>query len=288
MKKRTIHGLPITPRAKIEGLGGGSFCVSYATCSKRTVDDAIRLVGADGIVMLDNGAYTHWKKGKGKIDIDKFEAWANAIMARCDNAIAVIPDVIGGTELDNDDLINECWLDWDRCMVVWHMHEGLERLLRLCENFNYVAIGSSGDYAVPGTAAWHGRMREIFAAIDAWERGCEGAYCRPRLHLMRAMNEADKYPFDSADACTVAMNHWRRDKRGGPVAKIAGRIDGKIKASVDGIERGHELKRPLLYHVEAREADARFWLGLAHERVMAAVRAAELANDNELPLMVAA
>jgi hypothetical protein len=283
MKKHTIHGLPITPRAKIEELAGGSFCVSYATCSRRTVDDAIRLVGADGIVMLDNGAFSHWRKGKGRIDIDGFEAWANEILARCDNAVAVIPDVIGGTERENDDLINECWMDWDRCMVVWHMHEGIERLLRLCENFNYVAIGSSGDYAVPGTAAWHARMREAFAAIDKWEAECEGAYCRPRLHLMRAQAFADEYPFDSSDSCTVAMTHWRRRNKGKTVACIAARINERIQASA-GDEAEHQAKRPLDYHVEAREAQARFWIDMEFERVMRAVRAAAKPAQYELPL----
>lgn len=280
MKKLTIHGLPITPRAKINELAGGSFCVSFATCSKRTVDDAIRLVGGDGILMLDNGAYSHWRKGKGRIDVDKFEAWAKEILARCDNAIAVIPDVIGGTERENDDLINECWLDWDRCMVVWHMHESIERLLRLCENFNYVAFGSTTE--APGTDAWHARMREAFAAIDRWEAECEGAYCRPRLHLMRAMAEAHKYPFDSTDSTTVAMTHWRKRNKGKTVACLADRANTRIAASADGIESNHEIKRPLLYHVEAREREAEFWLGLEFERVMRAVRASEHVKQMDL------
>jgi hypothetical protein len=222
MKKTTIHGLPITPRHKIEALAGASF-----------------------------------------------EAWATAIMDRCDNAIAVIPDVIDGTEIDNDALIHECWLDWDRCMVVWHMHEGIKRLLWMCENFNYVAIGSSGDYAVPGTDAWHARMTEIFAAVAKWEDECEGAYCRPRFHLMRAQNFADEYPFDSSDSCTVAMTHWRHRNKGKTVGEIATRIDGKIQKSA-GDETSHQKKRPLLFHVEAREHDAQIW-----------IRALRAANSNQ-------
>jgi hypothetical protein len=248
MKKTVIHGLPITPRAKIEELAGGSFCVSYATCSKRTVDDAIRLVGKDSIVMLDNGAYSHWKAGKGKINIDKFETWANEIMARCDNAIAVIPDVIGGSEAENDELINTCWLDWDRCMVVWHMHESIKRLLWLCESFNYVAFGSTTDE--PGTAKWHAKMREAFAAIDTWEANCEGAYCRPRIHMMRAQAFAHEYPFDSSDSCTVALGHWRERNAGIGVRKMAARINKRIQKSA-GAESEHQIKRPLMAHKDA-------------------------------------
>lgn len=288
MLKWTVYGLPLNPLTALEQLKGRSFCVSYAHRKKlgRQLDDAIRLVGEDQILMVDNGAFTHWKQNDGaKIDepyMDGFEAWANDIMARCDQAIAVIPDVIGGTELENDELINQCWLDWDRCMVVWHLHEGIERLLRLCENFNYVAFGSSGDFKDPGTPAWHARIKEAFAAIDKWEAESEGAYIRPRFHMMRAQSLAHLYPFDSSDSCNVAMNHNRQlEKKGHNIAQFAGRIDRKIQDSA-GDEAEHQEKRPLLYHVEARETMARFWIDMEFERVMRAVRAGErsTANDN--------
>jgi hypothetical protein len=76
----------------------------------------------------------------------------------------------------------------DRAMPIWHMHEPISYLLYLCESFNYVGIGSTAD--APGSSAWHARIGEAFAAIDAWERDSEGAYIRPRIHMMRAQSFA--------------------------------------------------------------------------------------------------
>jgi hypothetical protein len=244
VKKITIHGLPITPRTKIEELAGASFCVSFQTCSKRTVDDAIRLVGEDGIVMLDNGAYTHWKAGKGKINVEAFEAWAIDIQNRCPQAIAVVPDVIGGTWQENAKLVEETGLDTDRAMAIWHTDEPIHYLLALCERFAWVGFGSTKDYP-PGTPAWHARIAEVFAAIETWEAESEGATIRPRIHMMRAQAFAHQYDFDSSDSCSVALGHWRDRNAGIGVKHMAARIDDRIQASA-GPESEHQVKRPLI------------------------------------------
>jgi len=58
-----------------------------------------------------------------------------------------------GTEQDNDVLVDQ----WPKDLVgigvpVWHLHESLKRLRRLCESFSRVALGSSGDFATVGTS----------------------------------------------------------------------------------------------------------------------------------------
>jgi len=232
MKKLTIHGLPITPRAKIEGLAGASFCVSYATCSARTVNDAIRLVGKGKMLLVDNGAYSHWRKTGGAIDLAGFAEWANDISERCPEAVVVLPDVIDGTAEENCALVHKtmAMLDaCDRAMPVWHMHEPIVYLLHLLDTgFNFIAIGSSGAYGTIGTAKWHARIRDAMTLIEDWV--AEGNE-RPRIHMMRGNGMLEIYDFDSADSCTVAMNHWRRGR--GTVSEIATRMDaGKTKHEI--------------------------------------------------------
>lgn len=256
MDKKAIYGLPLNPRHLLEELAGASFCVSFATREKlgSQLEDAIRLVGEDGILLVDNGAFSLHKAGVSARDesyVEAYETWAFDILNRCDHAIAVIPDIIGGTEVENAELVNTTLLPYDRAMPIWHMHESLSYLLHLCEGFDYVGIGSSGAYWKVGSPEWHARIAEAFAAIDAWERDSYGAFLRPRIHMMRAQSRAHLYPFDTADSTNVAMNHGRYRSEGeGHVRRHAARASAAIRAA-SGPEADHQLKRRLLDHVEA-------------------------------------
>lgn len=250
MEKTTIYGLPLNPTPLLEQLKGASFCVSYATRDKlgSQLDQAIKLVGQDGILLVDNGAFSHWQSGGAMTEeyIEGFEEWAQDILDRCPQAIAVIPDVIRGTLEQNVELINTTMLDRDRAMPIWHMDEPISYLIDLCEGYGYIGFGSTMD--APGSAKWHVRIKEAFAAIDAWEK--ETGEVRPRIHMMRAQAFAHLYAFDSSDSTNVAMNHNRQlKKRGENVPQFAARIDSKIQASA-GPEAEHQEKRPLLDHVE--------------------------------------
>jgi len=255
MIKTSIYGLPLNPRHLLEELAGASFCISYATRDRlgSQLNDAIRLVGEDGILLVDNGAFSMHKQGVSARDEayqDAYEAWAQDILDRCPQAIAVIPDVIGGTEAENYQLVTHTLLDYDRAMPIWHMHESIDYLLHLCEGFGYIGIGSSGQYWQTGSPTWRARIIEMFAAIDAWEAESEGAYIRPRIHMMRAQSQAHLYDFDSSDSTNVAVNHGRYRAEGvGHVARLAERASAKIRAS-SGPEAEHQTKRPLLAHVE--------------------------------------
>jgi len=230
MIKQAVYGLPLNPMSLLEQLKGASFCVSYGTHVKlgRQLDDAIRLVGKNRILLVDNGAFSHWKSGGEMTEdyIEGFEVWAQDILDRCPQAVAVIPDVIGGTMEQNLELLNTSQLDPDRCMAIWHLHEPISYLLYLCESYNYVGFGSTVD--APGSDKWHARIREAFAAIDDWEKAGEGAYIRPRLHMMRAQAYAHLYPFDTSDSTNVAMNHNRQLKKAGEdIRQFASRASAK-------------------------------------------------------------
>ena len=249
MKKRTVFGLPITPARHLAEVAGSSFCVSFATRQTlgKQLDQAIAAVGDDEILLVDNGAFSAWRSGV-PMDVDGFARWAADILARCPQAVAVVPDVIDGDAAANDEMLIDFRgavlelgldLDHDRTMAVWHMHEPVERLTGLVEaGYMYLAIGSSGEYAQPGTPAWHARIAEALAALDNLVAESDGAYRRPWLHMMRAQAEGHRYDFDSSDSCNLAVNHCRYRETGpGHVGRLAARIAGKIDASCNGAER---------------------------------------------------
>ena len=72
------------------------------------LEDCVRIVNGspDQILMIDNGAFSAHMAG---IELDdayweSFALWASNIMDLCPSAVAVIPDVIGGSEEQNNEL----------------------------------------------------------------------------------------------------------------------------------------------------------------------------------------
>jgi len=188
-------------------LAGRNFCVPWS--DPRDVE-ICHEIGQS--VLLDNGAFSAWTKGD-EPDWDGYVEWARPWL-EYRTTWAVMPDVIEGTEEDNDALI--VWLYahhrdvWKRSAPVWHMHESILRLQRLCIGYDRVCIGSSGQY-VPGYPAWHNRMDEAFDAIA--DTGCW-------MHMLRAMDlvSTGPWPFASADSTNIARN-WNRN--GGALPMVA-------------------------------------------------------------------
>lgn len=199
------HGTPITPAAVMAQLAGRCFCVSYATYKRgKDVDKHAHEIGQS--VMLDNGAFTFWKSGT-PTNWAGFVQWARPWLDYR-TTWAVMPDVIDGGEDDNDRLI--AWLFnhdrevWKRCAPVWHMHESIDRLQRLCHGYERVCIGSSGQYAAIGEDRWHRRMEQAMNAVCG--NGAPGTW----LHMLRGMAlSGSQYPFASVDSTDIAQNHAR-------------------------------------------------------------------------------
>jgi hypothetical protein len=205
------HGTPITPRVVLHELAGRSFCVRYG---EHRDADICHEIGEN--VVLDNGAFPAWTQNK-PVDWPGFVAWAKPYLEHR-TTWAVMPDVIGGSEEENDQLIT--WLFnhdrevWRRSAPVWHMHESIDRLKRLCHAYERVCVGSSGMFRDPGSPRWERRMEEAMNAV------CGNGPVPVWLHMLRAMNQAagGPYPFASADSTNVARNH-------------AGTNDGRAKKS---------------------------------------------------------
>jgi hypothetical protein len=214
-----FHGTPITPRSALHALAGCCFCVSFA--DPRDVEVCHEIGQA---VMLDNGAFSAWRQGTPIRDWSAYYAWCERWLAHW-TTWAVIPDVINGSEADNDALI-DAWPHGDRGAPVWHVHERLARLDRLVRRWPLVCLGSSGAYADPGSRPWCARMAEAMeVACDASGRA------RTRLHLLRGLQYASgPYPLYSADSTSVARNHAGSRTRGEPSkdpARMAAAVDAR-------------------------------------------------------------
>ena len=83
---------------------------------------------------LDNGAFSLWRAGQRRPAWDTYYRWVGAWRSHPGFDFAVIPDVIDGTEEENDDLLAE-WPFFDG-VPVYHLHESLDRLVRLTNSYS--------------------------------------------------------------------------------------------------------------------------------------------------------
>jgi hypothetical protein len=228
-KPLVLHGLPITPARLLEQLRGENFCVSFA--APYQIEQAMKLQDPAGMMMLDNGAFSHWRSGKGRIDAQAFFRWANIIQYRCPAAVAVVPDVIEGSEAQNWEeaelAIHELAVYPERLMFVWHLNDSLETLANAVREFNYIAFGSCAEYDVQRKRlAYLDRLAEARAVIADLEVELGR---RPWIHLMRGVAALPHAMWvDSADSTNIARNHCRTKGRPNHVRVFADRIQATI------------------------------------------------------------
>lgn len=193
------HGLPITPNTCANyAISAGHAFVSFA--HPEQLSTAIEISQS---FALDNGAFSAWMSGKPITDWTEFYDWALNLkkVPSCD--FAVIPDVIDGNEADNDALLLDCPFPKWFGAPVWHMHESLERLEQLANNYVRVCIGSSGEYATIGTNQWWSQIGKAMRVIcdDMGRPMC-------KLHGLRMLDPEvfTKLPFSSADSTNIGRN----------------------------------------------------------------------------------
>lgn len=151
---------------------------------------------------LDNGAFTLWKRG-GAIDWDGYYAWVDEWRSHPGCDFAVVPDVIEGTEDENDALAAEWPFPKHQGAVVWHINESLARLKRLSREWPRVCIGSAGEWDVSMPRQFLGRATQVIGGI------CDARGRPPcKLHGLRMLNPAiyTRLPLASADSTNVARN----------------------------------------------------------------------------------
>lgn len=195
-------GLPITPAtAAVRAVSGGHAFVSFAHADQlATALDCVQSAA------FDNGAFPAWKAGKPITDWKPYYDWIEELHRYPQFDFCVIPDVIDGTEEENDALLEE-W-PWRVSAPhvgapVWHLNESLERLDRLVSEWPRICLGSSGEYAQIGTQKWWTRMAEAMDVI------CDkSGRPRAKIHGLRMLDPAifTKFPFASADSTNIGRN----------------------------------------------------------------------------------
>ena len=237
------HGLPITPgTAARQAVQAGHAFVRYGHCDQLGI--AIEVCKSFAV---DNGAFSAWTAGRPVTDWSGYYAWASDLqyIPHCD--FAVIPDVIDGSEADNDALLAEWPLSRVFGAPVWHMHESLDRLARLVCEYPRVCLGSSGDFSVVGNPAWWARMSV-----------CMTVACDPigrpltKLHGLRMLNPRvfTRLPLASADSTNIGRNVG---------------IDANWKGTYQPMGPGHKDVRAAIMRsrIETHNAPARW----SHELV---------------------
>ena len=221
------HGTPITPRVNLYTMAGKHFCVSFAHPS-----DAKVCLQIGQSIMWDNGAFTTYKSGK-VFDVQKFYKWLDDKLGH--PHWAVIPDVIGGTEQEQRQLLKTWPFDKSFGAPVWHMAMSLDYLNYLCDNFGKVCFGSSGEYWQVGSDKWANRADTAFNYLMQKQRSL------PWLHMLRGLSLCgERWPFASADSVNVARNH-----------KDYGIMPNKMADRIDAVQspifwKQHPTQRDLL------------------------------------------
>lgn len=192
------HGGPITPETcATRAWTGRHAFISFA--HPYQIETA---AGCAQTFALDNGAFSLWKAGK-PINWRDYYKWVGQWYAHPGFDFAVIPDVIEGSEEENDALLREWPLLRHQGAAVWHTNESVERLVRLATEWPRVAIGSSGEYDAANVAKLNQRLADVLPSI------CD-QHGRPwcKLHGLRMLNPKifTQWPFASADSTNVARN----------------------------------------------------------------------------------
>jgi len=220
------HGTPIGGPSDFAAriLKGRHAFVSFAGASQ------IRLVAQQcSTFALDNGAFTYWRNKQKKIKWSEYFQFVDEWQRHPGFDFAIIPDDIAdGTEEANDKLIKE-W-PFQNGVPVWHLHESLDKLGRLAEDYEMVALGSSGDYSRVGDSFWWPRISEAMERITV-----EGQPIT-KLHGLRMLDPDiyTKIPLHSADSTNAARNVTNHDRWKGSYAPAS--MEVRASVLIDRIE----------------------------------------------------
>jgi len=187
------HVLPISPESLLIEMKNKHLLISFF--KRHQIEAAIELASS---IIIDNGAFSSWKTGK-KVSWDKFYTWLENYINSPRLDFFFIPDKITGSEEENDILIEEC--PYKNGVPIWHTNESLERLDRLSNEYDRIAIGSSAEHNLRTTEWWE-RMVEAFNTI------CDLGKPRCKVHGLRTLNKeiVSSFPFASGDSSTVARH----------------------------------------------------------------------------------
>ena len=162
---------------------------------------------------IDNGAFSAWKKNEPIQNWQPYYGFVEYWRLHPGFDWAIIPDVIDGSEEDNDRMLSEWPFRSPVGVPVWHLHESLGRLRMLVHDprFPRIALGSSGHYRKLRTRKWKERMAQAMEVI------CElGGRPLKKVHGLRMLDAKvfSRYPLASADSTNAVRNASLDDRFG--------------------------------------------------------------------------
>lgn len=217
-RRRVVHygglsvipyvGLPITP----DTVAVAAVQAGHAFVSKDHPEQLDLAIEVCQSFAVDNGAFSAWKRGTPVKNWSPFYQWVEGLRRAPNCDFAVIPDVIDGGEPENDAVLREWPFPKHFGAPVWHMHESLDRLVRLAVDYPRICLGSSGEYSVVGNSLWWRRINLAMLSICDPE-----GFPITKLHGLRMLNPKvfTRLPLASADSTNIARNvgidkNWSR------------------------------------------------------------------------------
>lgn len=201
------HGTPIggTKYDALKFLDGRHALISFAT--QGHIAEVLECCES---FCLDNGAFTIWKTSGGRIDVDAYSKWVEFYQKHPAFDFALIPDVIMGTEEENDKLVEE----WDKTLVgipVYHLGESPDRFFKLAEKFPKVAFGSTDKWPRNGSKGWWKHMVEFMDIITD-----KDGTLPCKVHGLRMLDPKlfQYLPLHSGDSTNAAVNGHLCMKKG--------------------------------------------------------------------------
>lgn len=193
------HGTPVggTKMDAIKFLCGRNALISFAT--QGHIPEV--LASCDSFC-LDNGAFTIWKTTGGKIDVESYMKWVSLYQKHPSFDFALIPDVIMGTEVENNLLLDE----WDDKLIgvpVFHLGESVDRFLMLADRYNKVAFGSTDLWSRNGSREWWKNMADFMDAVTD-----EDGNLPCKVHGLRMLDPKlfQYLPLHSGDSTNAVVN----------------------------------------------------------------------------------
>ena len=228
------HGTPITPKEVFTMALIGKNCL-IPFFDSRDLNRALEICDK---VIIDNSAYSI-HRSKRKVNWNDFYNWIEPFKNRIE--FFFIPDVIDGTEEENNLLIDDYFKrEETKGVPVWHLNESVNRLKYLMSKFDYIAIGSSGEFWKLNTLKWNKKMNEAMKVICN-----KNGTPKVKIHMLRCLNPDIflKYPFYSGDSTNLAQNHSTYNSIEGDKEKgIAPSNDG-WKVVINRIEKHNSPKK---------------------------------------------
>ena len=151
---------------------------------------------------LDNGAFPKWKSGGGEVDVHEYTDFTNALASHPGFDFLLIPDIIGGTEKRNDELIEQ----WESDFVsvpVYHLGEDPNRFLELAKSFPKVAFGSTDKWGRNGSKEWWKYMADFMDHVTD-----DNGILPCKVHGLRMLDiKLFQYlPLHSGDSTNAGVN----------------------------------------------------------------------------------